>query len=188
MRISQMRCAARLIRCCTRLLAVPIGFILGAAPAAAAQDSPDVRAELRCLALNIYFEARGEPDRGKIAVGQVVMNRVHAARYPDSICGVVKQGGADRLHQCQFSWWCDGRSDTPRDRDAWAHSKALAQQIYWGLAVDPTGGALWYHAHYVAPEWRTRFARGPVIGEHIFYLPTRRVAAAEVAPGAVRMD
>ena len=168
-----------------------VAAILAGPPAStgARAGHPDVRTELHCLALNIYFEARGEPDRGKIAVGQVVMNRLESDRYPETVCGVVKQGGADELHSCQFSWWCDGRSDTPRDADAWKHSQALAKRIYWGLAPDPTNGALWYHAHYVAPEWRTRFARGPVIGAHIFYRPgERRVAAAEVAPGAVRTD
>lgn len=152
-----------------------LAWAIGASPARA--DAPDVRAELRCLALNAYFEARGEPDRGKIAVSHVVMNRVESDRYPDDVCAVVKQGGEDQLHRCQFSWWCDGKSDEPRDADAWEHSKAIAQQVYWHLTSDPTGGALWYHARYVAPKWRTRFARGPVIGDHIFYLPTRQLAS-----------
>jgi spore germination cell wall hydrolase CwlJ-like protein len=159
-------------------------IVINTAPAQA--GSASVREELHCLALNIYFEARGEPDRGKQAVGHVVMNRIASNRYPDTACEVVKQGGEDRLHRCQFSWWCDGRSDTPRDSVAWEHSKAVAQQVYWALAPDPTRGALWYHADYVSPSWRKQFARGPRIGEHIFYLPTADMvaSAADTAPVA----
>lgn len=83
--------------------------------------------ELRCLALNISFEARSEPDLGKIAVSHVVMTRVESKLFPDTICKVVKQGGETRRHRCQFSWWCDGRSDLPRDTTAWRQSRALAQ-------------------------------------------------------------
>jgi spore germination cell wall hydrolase CwlJ-like protein len=172
------------------LLGGVLAFAVSAAAPANADkaDSPTIREELRCLALNIYFEARGEPDRGKIAVGHVVLNRVESGRFPDTICAVVKQGGEDRRHKCQFSWWCDGRSDQPRERKAWRHSKALAQEIYWGMAADPTLGALWYHATYVAPKWRKRFAQTAVIGEHIFYSTVRTLAtAAETRPN-VRVD
>ena len=68
---------------------------------------------LRCMALNIYHEARGEPIEGKIAVGHVVLNRAASRRFPGQICAVVKQGGENRRYRCQFSWWCDGRSDRP---------------------------------------------------------------------------
>ena len=131
----------------------------------------DVREEINCLALNIYFEARGEPVGGKIAVGHVVLNRVADKRYPDKICEVVKQGGPRPRHRCQFSWWCDGRSDRPRDLQAWKESQVLARVVFWGYADDPTGGALWYHADYVRPVWRRKLARGPMIGRHQFYVP-----------------
>ena len=68
--------------------------------------------ELKCLALNIYFEARGEPESGQLAVGHVVM-------FPGTVCGVIQQGGALRRHRCQFSWWCDGRSDKPGNKRLW---------------------------------------------------------------------
>lgn len=140
----------------------------------------DVGEEINCLALNIYFEARGEPVDGKIAVGHVVMNRVADPRYPDKICDVVKQGGPKPRNRCQFSWWCDGRSDRPRDLKAWKKSQVIARIVYWGYTKDPTGGALWYHADYTQPAWGRRLARGPMIGRHQFYLPRRpRVAQAE---------
>ena len=129
----------------------------------------NISGELHCLALNIYHEARGEPEKGKRAVGHVVMNRVTDRRFPTSVCQVVRQGGERRRHRCQFSWWCDGRSDRPRNRTAWNASIEIAHEIIAGLSSDPTGGALWYHADYVQPYWRTAFKRGPKIGVHIFY-------------------
>ncbi len=128
-----------------------------------------ITSELNCLALNIYHEARGEPDQGKRAVGHVVMNRVTDRRFPTSVCRVVRQGGERRRNRCQFSWWCDGRSDRPRNRTAWNSSLQIAQEIIVGQSSDPTGGALWYHADYVQPYWRKAFTRGPKIGQHIFY-------------------
>ena len=49
-----------------------------------------------CLALNIYHEARGEPPEGQLGVGWVVLNRVDDPRFPDSVCGVVLEGGEQR--------------------------------------------------------------------------------------------
>lgn len=131
--------------------------------------------ELRCLALNIYFEARSEPELGQRAVGQVVMNRVAHSRYPDSVCKVVQQGGEKVLHRCQFSWWCDGQSDRPTDQRAWAKSLLLAWKVYFGVLEDVTGGALWYHATYVKPYWSASLLKGDRIGQHVFYLENRKV-------------
>jgi len=125
--------------------------------------------QLHCLALNIYFEARGESEQGKRAVGHVVMNRVTDHRFPRSVCQVVRQGGQQRRYRCQFSWWCDGQSDRPRNQSAWNASIEIAREVIVGQSADPTGGALWYHADYVSPYWRTAFKRGPKIGTHIFY-------------------
>ena len=140
-------------------------------PKLAVQNPVAVEQELACLALNIYHEARGEPSEGKLAVGHVVMNRVADRRFPDSVCAVVKQGGWLRLFGCQFSWWCDGRSDDPSEMPAWQDSMQHARKVLWGATADPTDGALWYHADYVAPAWRKTKVTGPKIGKHIFYLP-----------------
>lgn len=144
----------------------------------AARAEADLQEELHCLALNIYFEARNQPELGQRAVGHVVLNRVQDKRFPGTICGVVQDGGNEKLHRCQFSWWCDGESDEPNNRKAWENSQFLAKFIYWGFSKDPTYGALWYHADYVRPVWRKAFLRGPGIGRHIFYLKTERKAAA----------
>jgi spore germination cell wall hydrolase CwlJ-like protein len=126
-------------------------------------------ADLDCLALNIYFEARNEALEGKRAVGHVVMNRVRDTAFPASVCQVIRAGGEQLRDRCQFSWWCDGRSDTPLDNLAWRESREIAWDILRGATRDPTSGALWYHADYVAPAWRTEFASGHQIGRHIFY-------------------
>ena len=125
--------------------------------------------EATCLAQNIYFEARSEPVDGMLAVGHVVLNRVASKRFPNTICQVIRQGGEQRLHRCQFSWWCDGRSDKPVNKVAWNAARVLAWFIYHGHTEDPTDGALWYHADYVSPSWREAFVAGPQIGRHIFY-------------------
>ena len=125
--------------------------------------------EIRCLALNIYFEARSEPEAAKLAVGHVVMNRVNSGRFPSTVCDVVQQGGELPRYRCQFSWWCDGRSDKPRNKREWQKSADHASSVYWGRTEDPTEGALWYHADYIKPAWRKHFQRGPKIGRHIFY-------------------
>ena len=135
--------------------------------------------EIRCLALNIYFEARGESETGRLAVGHVVMNRVLSVRFPETVCDVVRQGGELRRYRCQFSWWCDGRSDKPLDKREWRKSAELALAVYWGRTEDPTAGALWYHADYVNPSWRHDFVRGPKIGRHIFY--SRVMSKTQVA-------
>jgi hypothetical protein len=134
-----------------------------------APRQPDLQDELHCLALNIYFEARSEPSKGQRAVAHVVMNRVADRRFPDTVCKVVRQGGERIRHRCQFSWWCDGRSDRPRNLGIWERARAMAQDVYWGRSQDPTEGALWYHADYVMPSWGRVFERGPKIGRHIFY-------------------
>jgi spore germination cell wall hydrolase CwlJ-like protein len=139
-------------------------------------------AELRCLALNIYHEARSEPEKGREAVAAVTLNRVKSKSFPGSVCAVVKQGGQKR-HRCQFSWWCDGRSDAPTEKAAWRKALELGRESLLGLRDDPTNGALFYHADHVRPRWSRTFHRTARIGDHIFYKPTRtpsvKVASAE---------
>ncbi len=151
------------------------GLLGIASQASPARAAPDVRQEVECLALTIYFEARGEPDEGKIAVGHVVMNRASHPLFPHKVCEVVQQGGEKLRFRCQFTWWCDGRSDQPREWRAWQRSKALARRIYWDYSEDPTAGALWYHADYVTPSWRNSLAPGPKIGRHIFYRDSGKI-------------
>lgn len=139
--------------------------------------------EIQCLAQNIYFEARSESRQGQLAVGHVVMNRLAHKHYPNSVCEVVKQGGEKRRNRCQFSWWCDGRSDQPVDNTAWERSLKLATTIYWGQTNDPTDGALWYHADYVKPDWSSDLIFAKKIGHHLFYMSEdHRVYALNTIP------
>ena len=138
-----------------------------AGPIAASADADDGR-QISCLALTIYHEARGESERGKLAVGHVVMNRTRSVLFPASVCDVVRQGG-QRRDRCQFSWWCDGRSDRPKDQAALRESLWLAEEIYYGCTRDPTAGALWYHSTAVKPSWSKSFGRGKRIDRHVFY-------------------
>lgn len=138
------------------------------------QRETQVEDEVLCLALNIYFEARSEAEQGQRAVGHVVMNRVANRHYPSTVCNVIQQGGEERLNRCQFSWWCDGRSDKPSNQKAWLNALQLAITIYFGDSEDPTNGALWYHAEYVNPYWSDTLTIGGRIGKHIFYLKKKQ--------------
>lgn len=139
-----------------------------------ADEAPSIgKQDLRCLALNIYHEARSEPEAGQIAVALVTLNRVASSRFPGSICAVVKQGGSKKRHRCQFSWWCDGRSDRPTDQGAWRRAMEVARRVLEDAVPDPTRGALYYHASYVKPSWSRAYNRTARIGRHLFYRPTK---------------
>ena len=147
------------------VMAMPVGW-------AAAANRDDVRV----MALNMYHEARGEGRLGMIAVGWVVLNRMADKAYPDSVAGVVYQG-------CQFSWVCDGRSDRPRDARAWGRALQLATELLDRPSVDPTRGAMWYHATWVRnPRFGPRVARIAHIGRHVFYARVEQVRPAVAGP------
>ncbi|QIK38476.1 cell wall hydrolase [Caldichromatium japonicum] len=133
---------------------------------------PTADPELQCLALNIYHEARSEPELGQIAVAQVTLNRVQSPAFPGSICAVVKQG-EPMPGRCQFSWWCDGRPDRPTEPIAWQQALAISKRVITDKVVDPTQGALYYHTTSVKPDWAGRFKRTTRIGRHLFYRPAR---------------
>ena len=124
--------------------------------------------ERRCLSTAIYFEARGEPLQGQIAVGQVIMNRVRSPQFPETICGVVYQG--QMAPGCQFSFACDGKTDTPKNDSHWALAQKLARQITSGQVWLPEiGYSTFYHADYVSPYWKSTMNKIDSIGRHIFY-------------------
>jgi N-acetylmuramoyl-L-alanine amidase len=127
--------------------------------------------ELICVALAVYFEARSEPLIGQVAVAQVIMNRVESPRYPDTPCEVVTQGGVAR-HRCQFSYWCDGKSETPTDEAAWRKAKVAVTLAISDVIDTGIGDATHYHASYVSPNWRDEFTLVATIGWHQFYSET----------------
>jgi N-acetylmuramoyl-L-alanine amidase len=129
-----------------------------------------------CLAMNLYHEARGDSKLGQKAVGFVTLNRVYHSNYPDTVCDVVYQARLDangnpRRNQCQFSWFCDGRSDTPRDLNKWEEVQGVAHEVMeeYGVVEDFTEGAIMYHASYVNPYWSSDYDQTVRIDTHIFY-------------------
>ena len=132
--------------------------------------------QIECLALNVYHEAKNQSLRGQIAVAMVTMNRVVSKQFPNNICDVVKQAktlnGSPIRNKCQFSFYCDGKSDVPRDVEAWLIAQEIAKGVLynWLDQEDMTMGAMWYHADYVDPWWNKAFVQVASIGNHIFYV------------------
>lgn len=135
--------------------------------------------EIKCLADNIYFEARSESIDGQEAVAWVTINRRDAGGFRNTICEVVKQKwrNDNGVYICQFSWYCDGKSDTPIDYAAYDIAEKLAEDLYYNFRKldDPTVGSTYYHATYVSPAWRSMFERVAHIGKHVFYRDNRIV-------------
>jgi len=132
--------------------------------------------ERECLALNIYHEARSESVTGQRAVGWVTMNRVQSNHFPNTVCDVVYQGNQDGdgnmiRHQCSFSWYCDGRDDSPQDSVAFIEAELVAEYILsrHEQDTDPTAGADHYHTDAVNPYWASADHRTVQIDNHIFY-------------------
>ena len=121
-----------------------------------------------CLARALYFEAGIERREGMIAVGWVILNRMAHPDFPPTVCEVVKEGG--EVPGCQFAFWCDGRSDTPRDPAVWREARRAAEDLLTGRTVDPTRGALFFHAASLpGVPWRVTRSRTRQIGRHIYY-------------------
>ena len=157
-----------------------------AAPAAASSSETGVAArrppyanrfsnvtapERHCLARAVYFEARGEPIAGQIAIAQVVLNRVAAGRWPPTICGVVYQG-VERGSKCQFSFAC---TDTPKRElagEAWERAEWIADEVLSGGAwLGELLQADHFHRVDLRPVWRLGLQYVRVIGRHVFYAP-----------------
>lgn len=129
---------------------------------------PGARADRQsqhCMALAMYWEARGEGVSGMQAVGSVILNRVADPRFPGSPCDVVQQGG--EIPPCQFSWWCDGKSDRPTSPAQWQKALTLADQLLTAPHRDLTDGALFFHSTAIDKPWRRQ--QTAQIGNHIFY-------------------
>ena len=130
----------------------------------------------KCLVLNAYHEARGESRDAVAAVTMVVLNRSAHDFFPERLCDIIKQTKTDAngniiLHQCQFSWYCDGKSDYPRDNRAYGRVEYITQQAVtkWINDNDISNGATHFHSRRVNPDWANDFTRVAVIGSHVFY-------------------
>jgi len=118
--------------------------------------------DLDCLTEAIYFEARGEPWNGQLAVANVVLNRVNHPKFPQSVCDVVRQ-------EHQFSYYWDGLPKVIQDPKAWHTAGQVAKMAMEGFVLDDIENATFYHATHVRPRWSASFKPTARIGRHIFY-------------------
>lgn len=131
------------------------------AAAVAAQPLEIDDAELNCLAIGVYYESKGEPLEGQLAVAEVILNRAESGRFPRSVCGVLKQRG-------QFSFVRGGQlPQPPEGARAWKTALAVARVARGDMWDSKVSNALYFHARYVSPGWRR--ARVGSVGNHIFY-------------------
>ena len=140
------------------------------------------QSEYDCLVEAIYYEAGNQPFVGKVAVAQVVVNRVNSRHHPDTVCDVVHEGPISQWwwdnhrkvvpikHKCQFSWWCDGKPDTIHDWKTYNKIKKLMLTFTTNRSIiDITEGATHYHADYVFPDWAATKLKTIEIEDHKFY-------------------
>ena len=145
------------------------------------QQLYDSGEHIQCLAMNMYHEARDQGTAGRLAVSAVVLNRVNDSRFPNSVCEVVLQAQMKPSwktglpvpirNKCQFSWYCDGKSDEIKDVKTYKKILDFAGVILHNNIrfIDITDGATHYHADYVKPDWAKTKTRTTEIGDHIFY-------------------
>lgn len=127
--------------------------------------------EIRCLTLNVYHEARGEPDRGKYAVASVTLNRVASKHYPDTVCDVVFQKGWDYLRNRYVSAFSWTELDAPvsTNSGSWRKAARVAEDVYRNPEAHNLKEALFYHARHIRPSWARKKVSVAKIGRHIFY-------------------
>ena len=128
-------------------------------------------AELKCLAENVYHEARGEPLEGQYAVAEVTMNRLRSSSFPKSVCEVVHEKRWDarrRRDVGAFSWTELDRLSRPHGA-AWQQARQVAVAVYDGAHTPRVPNALYYHASYIKPSWAKANRRVATIGSHVFY-------------------
>ena len=124
---------------------------------------------ITCLARSIYWEAKGEAAAEMEAVASVVMNRLGHEGFPDTVCAVVKQGS--ETHACQFSWWCDGRTDQVKEDEQYALAKDVARKALNKQLTDRTQGALYFHDRSVQPAWAKEYIKTAETRKFLFYRP-----------------
>lgn len=128
--------------------------------------------DLQCMAENIYYEAGNQSFVGKLAVGQVVLNRVKKPGFPSTVCGVIYDGSQNtRTSVCQFSWTCASRLNIDKSSAHWEQSLKAAKELLYNKdkLTDITEGATNYHADYVSPPWAKTLRLVTKIDQHVFY-------------------
>ena len=136
-----------------------------------AVDDQAVNRQLTCLARNVYYEARGESEKGKKAVAKVTLNRVKSSRFPNTICDAVYEQRWDkrrRRYVGAFAWTEFDSVPSPKSRQ-WRKSWKAAESVYQNPDSVQLKGALFYHATRIKPRWAKQKKRIKKIGRHIFY-------------------
>ena len=151
--------------------------------------------EAFCLAQNVFMEAKGENLAGKSAVAHVTLNRVKHEKYPGSVCAVTKQAKLRKnwkgyevpiIGMCQFSWYCDGKSDNIQvvyekgkakgkqigpNMEAWKQSVQVSLLALKGVTIDPTSGATHYYNHNISnPNWGQVYPVVAILSNHTFLI------------------
>ncbi|UCP11359.1 cell wall hydrolase [Pseudomonas sp. MM213] len=124
---------------------------------------------ITCLARSIYWEAKGKSSADMEAVASVVMNRLGHEGFPDTVCAVVKQGSETK--NCQFSWWCDGRSDQVQEETQYTIAKEIARKALNKQLNDRTHGAMYFHDRNVNPDWASKYIKTTETSMFLFYKP-----------------
>ncbi|MHC8308480.1 cell wall hydrolase [Pseudomonas sp. GT1P32] len=124
---------------------------------------------ITCLARSIYWEAKGKSSADMEAVASVVMNRLGHEGFPDTVCAVVKQGSETK--SCQFSWWCDGRSDQVQEETQYTIAKEIARKALNKQLNDRTNGAMYFHDRNVNPDWASKYIKTTETSMFLFYKP-----------------
>ncbi len=123
-----------------------------------------------CLAMAVYHEGRSTSPDSQLAIAETVINRAAHPAFPNTVCEVVTQPSrrpVTRPAACQFSFYCDGKDDTPHDKVAWQTAQEIAAQA---LSGDILGhGAFYYHTTQVSPVWANNLEQIGMIGGHIYY-------------------
>ncbi len=136
-------------------------------------------ADWECLAEAIYFETRGEAVKGQFAVAEVILNRVESDGFPDSVCGVVRQG-TGQLFQCQFTYFCDGLREDINEPASFERAGKIARVMLDGEVAGLTDGATHFHSSSVRPTWSRIFKHTTTIGRHLFYrMPAKSLRVTE---------
>ena len=135
-----------------------------------------ITAAVLCMATNLYHEARGDGLASQIAVAQSVINRVKDPRYPDNVCDVVhqaqyytKEKKVPKRNKCQYSWYCDGKSDVPQNTKVMGEMIELAKTLLKDPHLDITEGSTHYHTTFITPYWASKMEYVTTIGSHKFY-------------------
>ncbi len=146
------------------IVAIVATILVSTSNSASALTVRDNR-QIQCMAENIYHEAGNQSQRGMIAIGNVVMNRVQSGKFANTPCAVIRQRFKGH---CQFSWVCNTRNRI-RDMAMFRHALEVAEMVYYKRTSDLTRGSTFYHAIRISPGWFSSLRQTVKIGDHIFY-------------------